>query len=100
MTDTTNVATRNEEDVKAIKVYARDGKFGRMYSGTDSNGKLVNFKFDSDLQVPDLKAFEIYNAVGTEKSKTIETEQGEADVRVIYISSCDFRKIKGDILVL
>ena len=94
------MASENQENENAIKVYARDGKYGTMYSGTDSKGNLVNFKFDGDLQVPNLKAFEILNAVGTEKSKEIETEQGTVNARILYITSCDFRKIVGDKLPL
>ena len=91
---------QNDTEVRAIKVYARDGKYGRMYSGTDSNGELVNFKFDSDLEVPDLKAFEIYDAIGTQKRKTIELDGADVEVRVLYISGCKFRKIVGEALPL
>lgn len=94
------VRTDNTQPKNSLRVYRKDGKWGYWYSATRSDGNSVNVCFDKDLQVPDLKAFEILNVVGTLKQKTVVKDNETYENYTYYVSKCDFRKIEGDVLPL
>ena len=92
-----------KENVKArdyLRVYRKEGKWGDWYSATRSDGKSINVCFDSDLSVPDLKAFEITNVVGTLKKKLVERNDEVYENYTYYVNSCEFRKIQGETMPL
>lgn len=90
----------NSKTVSALKCYRKDGKYGYWYSATRSDGKSINVKFDKDLQVPDLPAFEISAVIGTLKMKTVEKDGETYENYTYYVSKCDFSKIQGSELPL
>lgn len=90
----------------ALRVYRKESAFAKSggnkywYSATRSDGCSVNVKFDNDIDVPDLPAFEITDVVGTLKHKTVEKGGETYENYTYYVSSCACRKIEGDDLPL
>ena len=84
----------------SLKVYRKDGKWVYWYSATRSDGKHISVVFDKDLEVPDLKAFEISKVVGTLKQRTVEQGGEVYENYTYYVSTCDFKKIVGEELPL
>lgn len=95
-----NNAMATNEARTSLRVYRKDGKWGYWYSATRSDGKSINVVFDKDLEVPDLKAFEISEVVGTLKLKVVEKDNETYENYTYYISSCTFSKIVGGELPL
>lgn len=97
----TNKATPNTHESRtSLRCYRKEGKWGFWYSATRTDGKSINVCFDKDLEVPDLKAFEISNVVGTLKQKIVEKDNETYENYTYYVTSCDFAKIAGDVLPL
>lgn len=90
----------NNEKRNSLRCYRKDGKYGYWYSATRSDGKSINVKFDKDLEVPDLPAFEISAVVGTLKMKTVDISGTTYDNYTYYVSKCTFSKIQGSELPL
>lgn len=95
-----DAVNENAKTNNSLKVYRKDGKWGYWYSATRSDGKSINVCFDKDLEVPDLKAFEIRNVVGTLKQKTVTVKDETYENYTYYVSSCEFSKITGGELPL
>lgn len=97
----TNNATNNTQETRnSLRCYRKEGKYGYWYSATRSDGKSINVKFDKDLEVLDLPAFEISKVVGTLKMKVVEKDGETYENYTYYVSACDFSKIQGGDLPL
>lgn len=97
---TNNTTNDNNKSRNSLKVYRKEGKWGYWYSATRSDGKSINVCFDKDLEVPDLKAFEIRNVVGALKQKTVIVKDETYENYTYFVSGCDFAKITGSELPL
>ena len=100
MANQENNAAATNETRNSLRVYRKDGKWGYWYSATRSDGKSINVVFDKDLEVPDLKAFEISEVAGTLKLRVVEKDNETYENYTYYISSCTFSKIIGGELPL
>lgn len=100
MANQENNATATNEARTSLRVYRKDGKWGYWYSATRSDGKSINVVFDKDLEVPDLKAFEISEVTGTLKQKVVEKDKEVYENYTYFISGCTFSKIVGGELPL
>lgn len=73
----------------------------KLSNGTDEKISVI-CKFSTNVQVPDLMAFEISNVIGTVKHKPLKDDDGNIVYNNYnyYITSCDCNEIKGEPLPL